>query len=193
MSNIDDAISVEIDDGSLGPAAYYNAASRLLEVAAEALDTLTAVGLDGCPDRAYVSPGLPAFDCEQLTVYASALSEEITSPLNPNTATGQRHKFGRISLVSFTTSIARCLPLTDGNVPPDPILEDVASRQLLADARVIWEEYYWRSKRGTLLGDDLCSIRRMNASHVVDPSGGMGGWNIQVTLEIDGYNPQAGS
>lgn len=193
MSSISDAISIEVDDGSPGPVDYYNAASRLLEVAADALDTLVDVGLRGCPPRAYVSPGLPAFDCEQLTVYGASLSEEITSPLSPNTATGQRHKFGRISLVTFTTTVARCLIVQDTNVPPDPISEDLDARQLLSDARVIWQTFYWHAKQGTLLGEDRCSIRKSQASHPTDPSGGIGGWNIVFTLEIDGYNPLGGS
>lgn len=189
--DIADAISVEISGP--GAADFYNAASRLLEVAAEALDTLTALGLTPCPDRAYVSPGLPAFDCEQLTVHATLLGEETTSPLSPNAATGQRHKFGRVTLVTFTTSIARCLVVQTDNVPPDPLQEDIASRQILADARVIWETYYWHSRQNTLLDADRCSIRKMNASQPVDPSGGIAGWLINMTVEIDGYNPVAGS
>lgn len=190
--DITEAISIEIPGP--GAADYYNLASRLLEVSADALDTLSALGLDGCPGRAYVAPGIPAFDCEQLTVYAVALAEEITSPLSPNTATGQRHKFGRINLVSFTVSIAReCVEVTDNNVPPSAEQEDLAARQVLCDARVLWESIYWRAKTNTLFGGDRCSIRKMTASHPEDPSGGIGGWQIQLTVEIDGYNPLAGS
>lgn len=185
--DIADAISVEI--AGPGAADFYNAASRLLETAAEALDTLATIGLTPCPDRAYVSPGLPAFDCEQLTVHATLLAEESTSPV----AGGQRHKFGRVTLVTFTTSIARCLVVQADNVPPDPLQEDIASRQILADARVIWETYYWHDRQNTLLGDDRCSIRKMNASQPVDPSGGIAGWLINMTVEIDGYNPVTGS
>jgi hypothetical protein len=192
--DIADAVALEIDPGLPGPASLYNAASRLLEVAADALDTLVDLGLRGCPDRAYVSPGLPAFDCEQLTVHVAALAEEVTSPLNPNPATGQRHKFGRICDVTFTTTIVRDLcALTDQNTPPDPVAEDRDALQLDCDAWVIWETFYYRARAGTLLGADRCLIRRMQASHPVDPSGGVGGWLIQMQLQIDGYNPLGGS
>lgn len=192
--DIADAILLEIDPGLPGPASLYNAASRLLDVAGEALDTLVALTLRGCPERAYVSPGLPAFDCEQLTVHISALVEEVTGPLQPNEATAQRMKFGRICMVTFTTTIVRDLcAITDQNAPPDARLEDTDARQLDCDAWSIWEMYYHRARAGTLLGADRCSLVRMQASHPVDPSGGVGGWLIQTQLQIDGYNPVGGS
>ncbi len=191
---MDIAEAIDLEIPGPGPASLYNAASRLLEVAADALDSLTVLGLRGCPDRAYVSPGLPAFDCEQLTVHVAAMSEEVTSPLSPNTATGQRHVFGRINTVTFTTTIVRCLrSVTDQNQPPPAVDEDLDALQLDCDAWSIWERFYWSARNNTLLDGDTCKIVRMQASHPVDPSGGVGGWLIQTQLQIDGFNPLGGS
>lgn len=192
--DIAEAIALEIDPSGPGAASLYNAASRLLEVAADALDTLVTLNLRGCPQRAYVSPGLPAFDCEQLTVHVAAMGEEVTSPLSPNPATAQRQKFGRVNMVTFTTSIVRCLTaVTDENTPPDAGKEDADALQLNCDGWTIWEAFYWHARAGTLLGDDLCRLVRQQASHPVDPSGGVGAWIINTQLEVGGFNPLEGS
>lgn len=175
-----------------GPTDLYDAAERILEIAVEALDSQDAIdagGLLGAPARQYVSDGLPAFDCEQVTVHLPGLLEEITSPLSPNPATGSRQVTGRINLVNFVTTVVRCVPVSASTQPPAAAKIETSARQIYSDWWAIWAAMYWHARANTLLGADRCEIRRFQASHIVDPSGAFGGSIVNVQLQIDGYRP----
>ncbi len=174
-----------------GPTDLFDAAMRILDVAVEALDNQDTIdaGLLGAPARQYVADGLPAFDCEQVTVHLPGLSEEITSPLSPNPATGSRHVVGRINLVTFVTTVVRCVPVSDTTTPPPAAAIENSARQIYSDWWGLWAMFYWRARDNTLLGGDRCEIRRFQASHIVDPSGEFGGSLISLQLQIDGYKP----
>lgn len=174
-----------------GPTDLYDACERILQVAVDALDSPVALdaGLLGAPGRQYVADGLPAFDCEQVTVHLPGLLEEITSPLSPGPATGQRHIVGRINLANFVTTVVRCVPVSDTTIPPSEAKIETSARQIYSDWWGLWAAFYWHAREGTLLGGDRCEVRRFQASHNVDPSGAFGGSIVNIQLQIDGYRP----
>lgn len=166
-------------------------AERLLTVCTEALDDqLPPLGLEGAPERRYVSPGLPAFDCPtQLTVHIPALTEELTVPLSPQPATGSRQKArGRINLVNFVVTIVRCAPgMENSGVFPTVDEEESSAEQVMADGWCLWVTIFRLAMNGDLFGGDVCQVRRMSSSPSLDPMGGTVGWTINLQTELDGY------
>lgn len=168
----------------------FAAASAVLDVSAQSLDSLTAHGLSGAPARRYVAPGLPAFDCEQLTVYAALLSEAPTSPLSPAPQSGSRQTSGRVNVASFLVSVVRCdIPVSGDRGAPSVDGLEAAAEQIYGDGWSVWNGLWWSFRNGLLLGDDRCSIRSMTAGHPLDPQSGFGGWNVELKVQLPGFNP----
>lgn len=109
-------------------------------------DVLTAVtthygeaGVD-LPERRYVSPGLPAWDCEQLTVFAERtdpnagdVTAAIPNPMLP--AAGYSLRTATVSI-----ELARCVPtLTDDGAFPDEVDIDASSQILYADHSLLMQ------------------------------------------------------
>ena len=83
--------------GGSGPLDYMAYAEDLLHVSALALDEIPLADptLAGAPERRFVSPGEPVWDCcEQLIVTGTLVSQKFTRPSSPPGAPGQRHRYG---------------------------------------------------------------------------------------------------
>ena len=99
----------------IGPEDLHDLAEELLAACVESLDTIPtfAPALGGAPERSFISPGLPVWDCcEQLTVHTEFVIENDTSP--GGLATGRRAVHGRINLVGLVASLTRCIPVIGG-------------------------------------------------------------------------------
>lgn len=171
-----------------GPADLHATCSELLTAAAEALDTLPSSdpGLEGAPDRAFVSPGPPALDCcDQLTVHALQIGEATTSPAG--LAAGRRNVQGRINHVTFFVTITRCIQgLQDAGV--NAVAEadlEATSAQTDADAWALWNHLWnmWRS--GDLF--TLCGEVFFEGMRVLPSSGGCVGWTMSIRASLEGY------
>ena len=173
------------------PGDLYAACAELLDASIEALDTIPGflAPLEGAPERAYVSPGEPALDCcDQLTVHAQTITEKPTLPA----VTGRDVIGGRINLVGFVVTIARCVPVPDEMGNP-PAVEDLqaAADQVDADAWALWNHLYnlWRADQLFT----LCGEVFWDGMRALTASGGCGGWVLSLRARLDGYEEVIGS
>lgn len=169
----------------VGPQDLENLAEEFLAACVESLDTIPTFepDLDGAPDRSFVSPGLPVWDCcEQLTVYVTQVVEEATSPLG--LSSGRRASFGRRDLVMLIAGITRCIP-TSGGDPPEPSALQASATQINADGWALWSHLHNMVRSEELF--TLCGEVFWDGLRAVTPLGGCAGWNLQVRVALDGY------
>lgn len=170
-----------------GPPDLHGLAVDLLAAMVEALDTIPAYEptLVGAPDRAFVSPGTPVFDCcDQVAIHPPFISFGDTSPAG--LAAGKRHIFGAINHVTLLGTATRCIPSIDdlGRSPSTTALQE-AARQLNADAWALHNHLYNLQSSGLLLS--LCDEVFFDGISAVQPSGGCAGWTVTVRAYLDGY------
>ena len=174
-----------------GPLDAHLVAETLLDVAVAALDTLPDYDatLVGAPARQFVSPGLPAHDCEQVTVQMFSVAEAPTITMS-TLDVGKRGVTGRVSYVLYHVEVVRCIP-TSATRPPSAAALGVAAAQENADVWVLWEALH-AARRDAVL-TDRCSNVVIAAAQPLTPSGGFGGWRVPVEVQIEGYLYEVGS
>lgn len=164
----------------------WNLANEYLTACATAVASTPG----GAPGRVYVSPGPPAWDCEQLTVHVGGPAVADTFPLQPSLAALHRVAVqGQVDLISLTATILRCVPtLTQqGKFPPDSAL-DAASQQTLADLWAIWN-YVRRGKSTGALFPPKEREFGFDPAISMNLQGGFGGWQVTIRVQLDGYMP----
>ena len=165
-----------------GPGDLYTFAVELLAASVEALDTIPVFdpGLTGAPDRSFVSPGQPAFDCcPQLTVHVAGVSEFPAGQTDT-------HKAGaRQNLVTFVVTSVRCLSESNTELPPDPLDLQADAEQLDADGWALWNHLWNLMRSGDLF--TLCGPVTWGGLRSLTPSGGCGGWTLTISAEVEGY------
>ncbi len=158
-----------------------------LTAAVYALDTLPALGLDGAPERSYVSPGEPAFDdcCDpggQLTVYAQNVTAD--------PSTGPQLDRLRRNLVGLVVTSVRCVPTAELSgqkmIPPTVAQLEASAAQINADGWALWNVLWNLWRDGDLFAQ--CDKVIWNGLRSIPPSGGCGGWNLLVQVTLGGYN-----
>lgn len=173
-----------------GPTDLQDLCLDLLGAAVEALDTIPNYDaqLEGAPDRAFVSPGLPALDCcDQLTVHAQSI---IDAPISPGGLAAGKKCAARIGHVGLVVTITRCIPTLDeaGNYPLPSSME-FAAAQTNADAWALWQHIY------DLVCDEqlfsLCKEVFWDGLRALNPQGGCGGWVMNLRVTLDGYDEPA--
>lgn len=171
----------------VGPEDLHALADELLQAAVESLDTIPTfdVALLGAPDRTFISPALPVFDCcEMLTVHVDGISEAGTSP--QGLAVSRRATYGRINLAGLVVSIVRCIPTAgDGGQLPSIDSMQAAAEQTNADAWALWNHLFNMVRAGDLFA--LCSEVNWDGMRPINPSGGCGGWTASFRVQLDGY------
>jgi hypothetical protein len=170
-----------------GPADLHALAEELLVACEGALASVPAAlpGLDGAPERSFVTFGEPALDCcPQLTVTVDALSEMATQPAG--LAAGTRHRSARLSQALLIVTLVRCVPIPDENGDPPPVAELAASaQQLHADGWALWNRIYNLLAAGALLS--ACSHVDWDGMRRLGPQGGCAGWRLTLRIRLDGY------
>ena len=168
-----------------GPEDLQELCQEFLDACIEALDTIpnVALGLGGAPERRFVSPGQSADDCcPQLTVWAQAAGE---SPRSPGTFRGRSATDGQIDIITLVARIIRCVDTgTDGR-PPDPTSLQESAEQINADGWALWNHLYNMVRADQLFM--LCGEVFWDGLRSITPSGGCGGWNLFLRVELDGY------
>jgi len=167
----------------VGPEDLQDLLQEFLDACVEALDTipLVAPGLGGAPERQYISPGQSVDDCcPQLTVWAQAVNE---SPLSPGSTRGKSATDGQINTIALIARIIRCVE-TKGDPPPMASLAESAE-QINADGWALWNHLYNLVRSGDLFS--VCSEVFWDGLRSINPSGGCGGWNLLIRVELDGY------
>jgi hypothetical protein len=175
----------------IGPQDLHTICEELLAASVEALDTIPSYvsGLDGAPERRYVSPGEPAADCcPQLTVHSILLEEAPTEPSGlPIQRRAGRHI--RLNHVVLAITLFRCVPVPRESLSgfDPPAAEDLqaAAEQLNADAWAIWHHLFNMVDSGTLL--TRCGGIIAEGATALTPSGGCAGWAFTYRIKLDGY------
>lgn len=169
------------------------AATDLFDLAAEYLAAVAAalVTTDaGVPDRAYVSPGAPAFDCEQVTVHVGGPVEADTAPLAPPLMLGERTQVqGAVFLIQMTATIVRCTAVSDEDGNPPPIADlEASAMKIHADVWATWNFCRDAIRQGLLFASP--SGRRevfFDPAVSLEISGGVAGWQIPIRVQLGGY------
>lgn len=182
----------------MGALAVWDTAQEFLSAAVDSLDTLPgeAAFLLGAPARQYVATGTPVIDCEQVSVWVAFLDEAPTTPDTPMLQPGQRGNLGRVNVVTMNVMVARCIPVggtqRSGRVVA-PAVDDLnnATEQTLADAWVLWCGLNAARKQGRF--GDVCSAVIIERATPLNPGGGFGGWQLPITVQLDGYPVPLGS
>lgn len=170
-----------------GPGDLYALASEYLSACVEALDTIPTFEptLAGAPERAFISPGLPVWDCcEQLTVHVDGVLEDV----NSLSGSGRHAALGRLNIVTFITTVTRCIPVVGGTqLEALPEIEDLSSaaEQIHADGWALWNHIYNMVRAGELFA--LCDEVFYEGLRAATPMGGCGGWTMTVRAQLDGY------
>lgn len=166
----------------VGPTDLFDLEQELLDACVESLDTipLFAPGLGGAPERSYVSPGLPAFDCcDQLTVHTPSI---VDSPFSPGSFTGTSARAATVITVTLVATITRCIP----SQPEPPVADFLApSEQTSADGWALRNHLLNMIRAGDLF--TICSEVFWDGLRFVNPQGGCAGWTLNLRVQLDGY------
>lgn len=161
---------------------------RIWLLAQELRDVIVAgyalAGVD-LPERQFVSPGLPAWDCEILAVQlertfgiAGNLATEIIEPQLPQAAHAMRG-------ATFAVHLIRCVPTLhdDGtNVQvPSVTEEEAAAKVIYTDVQMLLNVIVAGQRAGDLPG---CSGVAFEAWQTVGPQGGLSGGYLRLRLMV---------
>lgn len=132
----------------------------------------TADAMDNPPDRRYVSPGIPALDCGQLTIHLAAIGRGTTSQERP-TFPG-----APVTVTAVVTWVHCITTMSESGRAP-------RTAALAADGRTYTEggvELYKATCAAALL---VASCRpAVDFAEPIDPSGGFAGWQVPVRWTI---------
>lgn len=166
-----------------GPQDLQILAEEFLAACVEALDTIPtfAPGLGGSPERFFIAPGQPVYDCcPQLSVHVGPVSEGVSAPPVPTAS------YARVNRVTLVATIIRCLPGPDksGNPPSAEDQQDSAI-QIHADRWALWN-HIWNMQRAGLIFQ-RCGDVIWDGIVPVIPQGGCGGSVLTLRVSYDGY------
>jgi len=156
------------------------AAADLLAAAEAALATTDA----GFAGQAFLNPGLPAFDtsCDFVCVWMGAENLAVS----PGIPTAQNFRTGpRVNLVTLNVTSGRCLHTSRAGGVPSLAQKNQDAIVHMQDGQALWNEI------GDAIADGLfkgtCRQITMQGMTAYTPQGGLGGWNLVVVVQIDGY------
>lgn len=165
----------------------FDAAARLLLTSEDALATTTG----GTPDRTFVAPSDPPFDCcPFLAVVVNGLAEDTTAVGPGGVAAGHRATTGSIILASYTVLAVRCAPPWDGQTPPTPAQIEASAEQVLQDGWALWNELRRAIRCGEIWG--VCEEVYLDAGISIPEQGGCVGWRFNVRARIQGIPSDCG-
>ena len=163
----------------------YDAAKELLDYCVVVLDELPA----GAPERRYVAFGLPAFDCEQLTVHAFQVGEADVGPNETSMDRFKRgHPYPRVNMAFLVVTIARdCYPGPTGTTEAPAVADLVAASEVLyADGWALWNRLSSALRDGELF--EACSLVGWEPLQPTNPDGGIAAWTMGVQVSLDGFS-----
>lgn len=159
----------------------YDLAQAALSVAETAL--ATTVG--GSPERAFVSPSRPPWDCcPFVAVWTPRIGEESTSPFSPPAATGNRQRYGRINLVTLNVTVVRCNPWDGVNLAPPADDIELVAQQTMEDGWALWCGFHNALQDGTFLS--LCDDVHFDAGQAMEQQGQAVGWQFVMRANLGG-------
>jgi uncharacterized protein (DUF1501 family) len=169
----------------------WDCAAELLAAAAIALETEAPAGPI---DYQAIWPGLPSYDCvPALYVHVGGPAIADTYPLQPPLQPMQRIvTSGEVNIVQLTITVLRCVPVIEQEsqsiLLPSPALINQSAHDVLGDLWAIWNYLKNQHRLGNLY--QTPSGRREFAFDPAQPvrtSGGAGGWEIPIRVQLGGY------
>lgn len=162
-------------------------ASRIFDIADACLDAVVAHYAEKAvelPERRYVANGLPAFDCEQVTVFCESTSGISGSPAI-EVATEQFRDAGHaMRLGVFAVSIIRCVPtLDDEGDPPTVADENESSALIYGDAVLVLNALIAAEEAGQLPEHGSIVFRGWTNENA---QGGLGGGTLRAAISLAG-------
>jgi hypothetical protein len=169
-----------------GPTDLETIAQEYLDACIAAL----AMTPDGAPERAFLSPGVPPWDCpEQLSVHVGGPAIADTLPLQP--ALEPYHRIsvqGQVNLISLTATILRCAPtVSDTDIFPSPEAYALTSTQTYADLWAIWN-YCTQAHRALVLFPPKTREFAFDPAVGINMEGNTCGWQITCRVQLDGFS-----
>jgi len=174
-----------------GPTDLYDVCALFLATSVEALNTIpdSSPGLEGAPERAFVSPGRPALEgCDQLTVHAQNVLDAQTGRGGLNDC--KRNVQGKRNHVRLVVTIDRCVADSrqgQQNLTQPYLVDDLdaAAQQCNADVWAIWNHLFnaWRSGEFLTICEELC----FEGATALPEEGGRAGWTLTFRVNLDGY------
>lgn len=162
----------------------YEKAAAFLHASQQAL----AFTPSGPPDRAYVSPGQPAIDCEQLVVWNESLSESQFLAGSGAESRAKAINRGGLAKATIRIQITRCVPLpktSGGRVTwPTPAELDASALQIDEDGWALWLGLNDALKHGDL--HEACSGAERLGAEKMPLQGGFGGWLFSYRIPLEG-------
>lgn len=137
------------------------------------------------PERRYIAPGTPAYDCAQVVVWVSQIISWSNQPNQVATTPMVEGVPARARAAAYNLAILRDVPIPSGTAQTYvlPAVEDeqAAARLVLADSQLAWQALRDAS-RARLLGvpDGLVFL----GWDMIAPFGGLAGGNLRVSLEL---------
>jgi len=164
-------------------ATQYAFAADLLSVCEAALVATTG----GAIGRAYVSPGLPALDCELIAVTCTGLMPKQSNSM----PAGRLARDPSVNMLAFAVTVTRdCQPVVANQYggPNAPTVAQLqAAAQILSeDVWAIWNAIPAAARTGALF-EGRCSFLYLDQAFALAEQGGIGGWQIDVHTQIDGF------
>lgn len=165
----------------------WEQAGELLLVMEDAL----ADTIGGTPDRSYVAPAEPAFDCcPFLTVHVPSISEASTT--DPGIVGGHRSTTGSIILVEYVVTAVRCAPEPgSGSTLPSLTAIEASAREVEEDGWALWNRLRSAIRCGEIFAE--CSEVYFDGGLSIPEQGGCVGWQFRVRAALPGIPRECGS
>jgi hypothetical protein len=162
----------------------YEKAAAFLLASQESL----AFTPSGPPDRAYVSPGQPAIDCEQLVVWNESLNESQFLAGSGAESRAKAINRGGLAKATIRIQITRCVPLPkqSGGKLTWPAPADLAASalQIDEDGWALWLGISAAIRDGDLA--EQCSGAERLGAEKMPLQGGFGGWLFGFRVPLEG-------
>lgn len=152
----------------------------IYDVARATLDVVVAAYIDAgvdLPDRQYVADGTPAWDCDQVTVYAERTfsgfaGQEVVAPLDCL----------HIRSAVFWVEIARCVPaLTNRGAAPTAAAIEASAQVILRDPIIVANALVQAYRDGELGG---CLGLVLEGWEGLGPEGGYAGGRQRFRYQL---------
>lgn len=162
-----------------------NHALAYLDAVVQALNATPA----GAPSKQFISPGVPALDCDQVVVYSPG---PIVAPTGVYSgALGADHRFAvaQVTYVRFTAMIVRCAPTqSNRGTPPSAAAQIEAAKVTMTDVWAVWNHINTLVRSSIIFSaDQHCREFAFEPAVSLSIEGGLCGWLIPLHVQVDGY------
>lgn len=164
-------------------------ASRLYDLARSFLDVVVAHYLAQgvtLPERRYVCPGVPAWDCEQFTVWCESSGPHGGDPVAEQPDSQLESAGHALRYATLVVEVVRCVPTVNAdNVDAEPPSADAleAAAELLYGDAILCPGAIVRAQRDGAL--PACSTLAVLSWQPLGPSGGLAGGALRVRVSLD--------